>query len=74
MVFVRLQPYKYETLHKQGKHKLQPRFYGPYQVCMKVGEVAHALDIPNKERLNNVFHVSCSKKVGEDVVTQIYFC
>jgi hypothetical protein len=32
---------------------------------------AYTLDIPNKERLHDVFHVYCLKKLGNDMVTQI---
>ena len=31
-VFVRLQPYKKLSLKQQGKNKLAPKFYGPYQI------------------------------------------
>ena len=44
-VFVRLQPYKQTSLKNSKNHKLAPRFYGPYQVRKRVGQVAYALDI-----------------------------
>ena len=31
-VFVRLHPYKKLSLKQQGKDKLAPKFYGPYQI------------------------------------------
>ena len=31
-VFVRLQPYKQLSHRQQGKNKLAPKFYGPYQI------------------------------------------
>ena len=31
-VFVILQPYKQLSLKQQGKNKLAPKFYGPYQI------------------------------------------
>ena len=33
-VFVRLQPYKQLSLRQQGKNKLAPKFYGPYQIIL----------------------------------------
>ena len=48
-MFVRLQLYKQTSLKKSKNHKLAPKFYGPYQVQKRVGQVAYALDIPNKE-------------------------
>ena len=47
-VFVHLQPYKQNSLKNSKNHKLAPKFYGPYQVRKRVGQVAYALDIPNK--------------------------
>ena len=37
--------------------KLQPRFYGPYCVHAKAGEVVYALEMSNKGKLHDVFHV-----------------
>ena len=34
-VFVRLQPYKQLSLKQQGKNKLAPKFYGPYEIIQK---------------------------------------
>jgi hypothetical protein len=50
---------------------LQPYFYGSYWVRVMVGEAMFALDIPNKGRLYDVFHISCLNKFGDDVVIQI---
>jgi hypothetical protein len=61
-VFVRLQPYKYNSLKTYKKQKLAPNFYGPYQIRRRIGQFSYALDIPNKGKLHDVFHVSCLKK------------
>jgi hypothetical protein len=61
-VFVRLQPYKQNSLKNYKKHKLAPKFYGPYQIRKRIGQVSYALDIPNKGKLHDIFHVSCLKK------------
>ena len=63
MVFVRLQPYKQSTLKRSGAEKLKPRFYGPYKIIKKVGEVAYELELPPNSKIHNIFHVSCLKKV-----------
>lgn len=34
-VFVRLQLYKHLSLKQQGKNKLGPKYYGPYQIIRK---------------------------------------
>jgi hypothetical protein len=62
-VFVRLQPYKQLSLKHQGKNKLAPKFYGPYQINKKISHVAYGLELPDKSRIHNIFHVSCLKRV-----------
>ena len=57
-----LQPYRQSSLKQKGAEKLKPRFYGPYKVIRKVGEVAYELDLPEERRIHNVFHVSSLKK------------
>ena len=57
-VFVRLQIYKQLPLKQQGKNKLSPYFFGPYQIIQKISPVAYELKLPDKSRIHNVFHVS----------------
>ena len=45
-VYLRLQPYRQSSLKKKGAEKLKPRFYGPYRIIRKVGEVAYELEMP----------------------------
>lgn len=69
MVYLRLQPYRQSTLKKSGAEKLKPRFYGPFKVTKKVGEVAYELELPENNKIHTVFHVSCLKKaLGNNVV------
>ena len=64
-----MQPYRNNPLKKKGDEKLQLRFYGPYKIIRKVGEVAYELDFPANNKFHNVFHMSCLKKaVGKQIV------
>jgi hypothetical protein len=70
LVYLRLQPYRKSSLKKKGAEKLKPRFYGPYRITRRVGEVAYELELPEGSKIHNVFHVSCLKKVvGQQVTT-----
>jgi hypothetical protein len=67
---LRLQPYKQSSLKKSWVEKLKPRFYGPYRIMRRVGEVAYELELPEGRKIHNVFHVSCLKKaVGQFINT-----
>lgn len=63
-----MQPYQQSTMKESGAEKLQPRFYGPYKVVKRVGEVAYELELPPNSKINNVFPISCLKKaLGQHV-------
>lgn len=58
----KLLPYQYMSLASHSFHKLQPHFYGPFEVLAKVGSVAYKLKLPENSKLHPVVHVSCLKK------------
>jgi hypothetical protein len=62
-VFLQLQPYKQTSLKVDHCQKLAPKFYGPYTILKRVGQVAYQLALPSHSKLHPVFHVSCLKKV-----------
>jgi hypothetical protein len=62
-VFLRLQPYKINSLKAEPCQKLTPKFYGPYTILKHVGQVACQLALPSHLKLHHVFHVSCLKKL-----------
>ena len=69
LVYLRLQPYKQTSMHNKRLGKLAPRYYGPFKVLQKVGEVSYKLDLPFGSLIHPVFHVSNLKaKLGNQVV------
>ncbi|KAL2242495.1 UNVERIFIED_CONTAM: hypothetical protein Sindi_0367500 [Sesamum indicum] len=59
-VFLKLQPYRKISIALRRKVKLSARYYGPYEVVQRVGEVAYRLALPTTFRIHTVFHASCS--------------
>ena len=65
-VYLKLQPYRQKSLKKRFNVKLSQRYYGPFKVLERVGEVAYKLELPTSSLLHPVFHVTAlKKKVGE---------
>ena len=62
LVYLRLHPYRHSSLKQKGAENLKPRFYRPYRVIHRIGQVAYELELPQGSKNHNIFHVSCLKR------------
>ncbi|KAJ4795033.1 polyprotein [Rhynchospora pubera] len=68
-VYLKLQPYRQLSISGGGNAKLNPKFYGPYEILEKVGAVAYKLNLPHGSSIHPVIHVSQLKgRVGSGQV------
>jgi len=68
-VYLKLQPYRQQSISHRSSKQLAANYYGLYQVIVKVGTVAYKLDLPTAYMVHPVFHVSQLKKhVGNQIV------
>ena len=71
MGVIKAQPYRHKSINHKTLGKLALKYYGPFQVLQKIGEVAYKLNLPSNALIHPVFHMSCLKAKLEQQVIPI---
>ena len=61
-VYIKLQPYVQSSVARRACHKLSFRYFGPFPIVDRIGQVAYKVALPEASTIHPVFHVSLLRK------------
>jgi hypothetical protein len=61
-VWLRLHHRQAAAITDETAEKLAPKFYGPFRVEERIGDLSYRLALPTQSQIHNVFHVLFLKK------------
>lgn len=61
-VYIKLQPYVQSSVARRACHKLSFRYFGPFTITKRIGQVAYRVALPETSTIHPVFHVSLLRK------------
>jgi hypothetical protein len=57
-VLLKLQPYTQTSIARKPFPKLSFKYFGPYKILERIGNVAYRLELPPDSKIHSIFHVS----------------
>jgi hypothetical protein len=74
LVFLKLQPYIQSSLAPRANQKMAFKFFGPFKILQRIGQVAYKLDLPATSSVHqsSMFR-SSSRQWGVSILSHPYY-